>query len=62
VYTYDNRGSYSLADLDDLKGLILTITTAVLQENTLAGSYIAAVLSAADESAATQAAQPYLDA
>lgn len=62
VYTYNNRGSYSLADLDDLKGLILTITTAVLQENTLAGSYIAAVLSAVDESAATQAAQPYLDA
>jgi hypothetical protein len=59
VYTFDERGSYDLADADDLTGAIASVSAAVLAERSLAQGYIDSALAAADESAATEAAAPY---
>jgi hypothetical protein len=59
VYTFDERGSYDLADAADLNGAIAVVSAAVLAERSLAQGYIDATLAAADESAATEAAAPY---
>ena len=60
VYTFDDRGSYDLADAADLTGAVTAVSAAVLGERATAQGYIDATLAAADESAATAAAAPYL--
>jgi len=59
VYTFDDRGSYDLADAADLTGAVTAVSAAVLGERALAQGYIDATLAAADESAATAAAALY---
>jgi len=59
VYTFDERGSYALADAADLNGAVTAVSAAVLTERTLAQTYISAVLLAADETAVDAAAEPY---
>ena len=44
----------------DLSGLIASVSTAVLAERTVAEGYISNVIAAADETAALEAAKPYL--
>jgi len=60
VYTFDERGSYALADAADLNGAVTAISTAVLTERATAQAYIDATLAAADEAAVDAAAAPYL--
>jgi hypothetical protein len=59
VYTFDERGSYDLADANDLTGAVAAVSASVLAERSLAQGYIDATLAAADESSATEAAAPY---
>ena len=61
VSTFDRLDSYTIIDLNDLSGLIASVSVAVLGERTITETYIAAVIAAVDEVAAMQAAQPYLD-
>ena len=61
VSTFDRRDSYMIIDLNDLSGLIASVSGAVLAERTLAESYISGVIAAPDEDAAMAAAQPYFD-
>ncbi len=61
VSTFDRRDSYMIIDLNDLSGLIASVSGAVLAERTLAESYISVVIAAPDEDAAMAAAQPYFD-
>ena len=59
VYTFDDRGSYDLADAADLTGAVTAISAAVLTERATAQAYIDATLAAADEASAVVAAAPY---
>ena len=61
VSTFDRLDSYTIIDLNDLSGLIASVSVAVLGERTITETYIAAVIAAVDEVAAMQAAQPYLE-
>ena len=60
VTTYDERGSYDLADAADRQAATLALATVVEVERGLAEGYILAVLAASDVAAAQAAAAPYL--
>lgn len=60
VYTFDERGSYNLADAADLSGAVTSVSTATLTERAICQGYIDATLAASDEAAADAAAAPYL--
>jgi hypothetical protein len=61
VTTYDEMQSYDVMDSADLTGAITAVAAVVQMERATASIYIAAVLSAADVSAAEAAASPYLE-
>lgn len=61
VSTFDRKDNYTIVDFSDLSNLISAVSLAVLNERTIAESYLASVISAPDESSALEAARPYLD-
>jgi hypothetical protein len=60
VTTYDERGSYTLADTADRQTATLAVATVVEIERGLAEGYIVSVLAATSVSTAHAAAAPYL--